>query len=114
MTKTDRLEKLLALIEQFRSRRNWHQYHSPKNLAMALSVECSELLEIFQWLTPEESFEPVRVSRDHVKEEIGDVLIYLTLLAATFDIDPIEAALEKMKLNEKKYPAAATAQAPRQ
>lgn len=105
MTKTDRLEKLLVLIEQFRSRRNWHQYHSPKNLAMALSVECSELLEIFQWLTPEESFELTQDSRDHLQEEIGDVMIYLCLLSATFGIDPIDAALGKMQQNEKKYPA---------
>ena len=114
MTKTDRLEKLQVLIEQFRSRRNWHQYHSPKNLAMALSVECSELLEIFQWLTPEESFEPAQDSRDHIEEEIGDVMIYLCLLSATFGIDPIEAALVKMKQNEKKYPAPSKPQPPKQ
>jgi dCTP diphosphatase len=105
MTKTATLENLLSRIEEFRAERNWQQYHSPKNLAMALSVECSELLEIFQWLTPAQSFDPDQATRSHIEEEIGDVMIYLSLLSSTFDINPIEAALEKMKANEKKYPA---------
>ena len=104
MTKTYELENLLNLIEKFRNERNWQQFHSPKNLAMALSVECSELLEVFQWMTPARSFEPDRATRSHIKEEIGDVMIYLSLLASIFGIDPIAAALEKMKANEKKYP----------
>ena len=104
MTKTRDLENLLNLIEKFRDKRNWRQFHSPKNLAMALSVECSELLEVFQWMTPAQSFEPDQATRSHIKEEIGDVMIYLSLLASTFDIDPIDAALEKMKANEKRYP----------
>lgn len=105
MTNTATLENLLTRIEEFRAERNWQQFHSPKNLAMALSVECSELMEIFQWMTSAQSFEPDQATRSHIKEEIGDVMIYLSLLSSIFDIDPIDAALEKMKANEKKYPA---------
>jgi len=104
MTQTDKLENLLDHIERFRKERNWQQFHTPKNLAMALSVECAELLEIFQWMTPEQSLDPERAIRAHVEEEIGDVMIYLCLLASTLGIDPSAAALKKMKVNEKKYP----------
>lgn len=104
MTKTDKLEKLLNHIERFRAERNWQQFHTPKNLAMALSVECAELLEIFQWMTPEQSLDPDRETRAHLEEEIGDVMIYLSLLASTFGIDPLTAALRKMEANERKYP----------
>lgn len=113
MTKTATLENLLNRIEEFRAERNWQQFHSPKNLAMALSVECAELLEIFQWMTPSQSFEPDRDTRSHIEEEIGDVMIYLSLLASIFGIDPIEAALRKMAANEKKYPAPTESQRPR-
>jgi len=104
LTKTNKLEKLQRIIENFREERNWHEFHTPKNLAMALSVECSELLEIFQWLTPEQSSNPDPATTAHLKEEIGDVMIYLTMLSTAFKIDPIEAGIEKMKLNENKYP----------
>ncbi|MBT8329016.1 MAG: nucleotide pyrophosphohydrolase [Desulfofustis sp.] len=104
MTKTDKLEKLLNHIERFRAERNWQQFHTPKNLAMALSVECAELLEIFQWMTPDQSLYPDRQTRTHLKEEIGDVMIYLSLLASTLGIDPLDAALKKMEVNEIKYP----------
>lgn len=114
MTQTDRLEKLVELIENFRDARNWQQFHNPKNLVMALSVECSELLEIFQWKTADQSIKPDQATRSHIREEIGDVMIYLSLLSATFDIDPIEAAQDKIEANEKKYPAPTEPQSPRQ
>jgi NTP pyrophosphatase (non-canonical NTP hydrolase) len=104
MTKADKLEKLMNLIERFRAERNWQQFHTPKNLAMALSVECAELLEIFQWMTPAQSFDPDRKTRTHLEEEIGDVMIYLGLLSSAFSIDPLDAALKKMEANERKYP----------
>ena len=104
MPKTDKLEKLLNHIERFRAERNWQQFHTPKNLAMALAVECAELLEIFQWMTPDQSENPDRAARSHLEEEIGDVMIYLSLLASNFDIDPLDAALMKMQANERKYP----------
>lgn len=114
MTKTDRLEKLVNLIENFRDERNWQQFHSPKNLVMALSVECSELLEIFQWMTADQSFEPDQLTQSHIREEIGDVMIYLSLLSSTLGIDPIEAALKKMESNREKYPTPRVSQPPRQ
>ena len=104
MTEMDKMQRLLNHIERFRAERNWQQFHTPKNLAMALSVECAELLEIFQWMTPAQSLDPGQETRNHLEEEIGDVMIYLSLLSSTLDIDPFEAALKKMEANEKKYP----------
>ena len=105
MTKTDRLEKLQREISSFTTLRNWKQFHTPKNLAMALSVECAELLEVFQWMSPEKSAEPDQQTRQHIAEEIGDIMIYLSMISASFAIDPIEAARSKLELNAKKYPA---------
>jgi len=71
---------------------------------MALSVECSELLEIFQWMSPDQSSQPDQDTLQHISEEIGDIMIYLSMLASSFNLDPIEAATKKLILNEKKYP----------
>ncbi len=96
---------LMAEIGDFVSERDWEQFHSPKNLAMALSVEVAEITEHFQWLTQEASrnLPPKKVSE--VREEIGDVMIYLAELAAKLGIDPVEAAREKVEINKKRYPA---------
>jgi len=99
------MEKLMQEIEEFVEKRNWGQYHLPKNLAMALTVETAELLEIFQWLTPEESVQISKEQLEHIEEEIGDVMIYLTTLAKGYGINPIEAAKKKILKNEQKYPA---------
>ena len=104
MTKTDRYKKLHQEIAQFAAQRQWEAFHTPKNLSMALSVECAELLEIFQWLTPAQSFELDKPTLAHVREEIGDIMIYLSMVAASCGIDPLEAAAAKLALNEKKYP----------
>jgi len=98
------IESLQKKIREFAQERDWEQYHSPKNLAMALSVEVAELLEIFQWLSEEESYKLDDSQLSALKQEIGDVLIYLTGLADTFDLDPLECAEAKIKLNEIKYP----------
>ena len=79
-------------------------------LAMALSVECAELLEIFQWMTPDQSLDPAHETRTHLEEEIGDVMIYLSLLSSTIGVDPLDAALKKMEANERKYPATGKSQ----
>lgn len=100
------MEKLIEKVRQFREARDWDQYHSPKNLAMALSVEVAELCEHFQWLTQDESCNLSDEKLEKVQEEIGDVMIYLVNLADKLGIDPIAAAHEKLKMNEKKYPAA--------
>lgn len=99
------MKNLQSLLETFSRNREWQQYHSPKNLAMALSVEASELMEIFQWMTPEESRNPDAATLNHIEEEIGDVMIYLATLAGKFQIDPLVAARKKLKKNEIKYPA---------
>jgi NTP pyrophosphatase (non-canonical NTP hydrolase) len=104
MTKKDGMKKLRNNLAQFVRERNWEQFHSPKNLAMALSVEAAELMEIFQWMEGQESRTVDAATRDHIEEEVGDVMIYLTMLAEKFDLDPIEAAHKKMVLNARKYP----------
>jgi NTP pyrophosphatase (non-canonical NTP hydrolase) len=104
MTKKKSLKKLRINLAEFVIARNWEQFHSPKNLAMALSVEAAELMEIFQWMESSESRTVDSATRDHIEEEIGDVMIYLTMLADKFDLDPIEAAHKKMVLNAVKYP----------
>ncbi len=99
------MEKLLSKLHIFAKERNWLAYHSPKNLAMALSVETAELTEIFQWMETEESRKVDTATREHIAEEVGDVMIYLTMLADKFDLDPLTCAKEKIQLNAIKYPA---------
>ncbi len=99
------MDRLRDEIARFARERDWEQFHSPKNLAMALSVEVAELLEIFQWLSEKESYQLTEKQLGQLKEEIGDVMTYLTGLAARFNLDPIECAREKMEINKLKYPA---------
>jgi dCTP diphosphatase len=99
------MKDLINELREFARERDWEQFHSPKNLAMALSVEVAEIVEIFQWLTQEESKNLGSVKLDKVKQEIGDVMIFLTNLADKFGIDPLEAAREKIVMNRLKYPA---------
>ena len=99
------MDDLRGAIKAFIEERDWEQFHSPKNLAMALSVEASEIVEHFQWLTEEESKKLPPEKLAEVREEIGDVMIYLTELADKLDIDPVEAARAKVTINGQKYPA---------
>ena len=96
------MEDLKRQITEFISARDWEQYHAPKNLAMALSAEAAEILEIFQWKEPQDPLSEKEIQA--LSEEIGDVLVYLIELASKFGIDPVAAARQKMLLNEKKYP----------
>ena len=105
MTIIDKEEKLKDALSEFVQERQWERYHTPKNLAMALSVECSELLEIYQWMTPQESYLPEPDTMKHIEEEIGDIMIYLKMLAMKHDIDLFSAALAKLEKNKTKYPA---------
>ena len=98
------LEKIKKIIREFASERNWDKYHTPKNLSMALSVEASELVEIFQWLTQEESKNIDSKDIQSVKDEVAAILIYLIRIADKLDIDLEEAILEKIKKNADKYP----------
>lgn len=95
---------LRAAIRAFAQARDWEQFHTPKNLVMALSVETAELLEHFQWLTPEQSSTLDAQVKAEVAQEIGDVLIYLTRLADVLGVDPLQAAFDKIELNAVKYP----------
>ena len=100
------MDRLKAAIELFIKERDWEQFHSPKNLAMALSVEVAEIVEHFQWLTEEQSQNLPPEKLAEIREEIGDVMIYLTELAYKLGIDPVEAAKAKVEINTQKYPAA--------
>ncbi len=99
------MEKLRTTLRKFADAREWHPFHTPKNLAMALSVETAELTEIFQWMEGEQSRDVDEATRNHIAEEVGDVMIYLTMLADKFDLDPLSCAERKIKLNAVKYPA---------
>ena len=99
------LQELRVRIRAFVAEREWDRFHSPKNLAMALSVEASELVELFQWLTEEESAAPDAERRRRVAEELADVLWFLVRLADRLDIDLLEAAESKLAANAAKYPA---------
>ena len=91
-------------LRRFAAARDWQQFHTPKNLAMALSVEAAELLEHFQWLTPAQSARLEARRRRAVESEIADVLLYLTRLADVLGIDAIAAARRKIRVNARKYP----------
>jgi dCTP diphosphatase len=91
-------------LRRFADARDWQQFHTPKNLAMALSVEAAELLECFQWLTPEQSAHLGAGDRRAVEEEVADVLLYLLRLSDVLEIDLLQAAQRKMVLNARKYP----------
>jgi len=100
------LSNLIEQLNLFVSERQWEKFHSPKNLATALSIESSELEEIFLWKTTDES-ESDKLSLEeihHIRQEIGDVMIYLLMICIRLGIDPIQAAHDKMKINEQKYP----------
>jgi len=99
------LEALKTKLRQFAEARDWDQYHSPKNLAMALSVEVSELLEHFQWLTEEQSRNLPSDKRAAVAEELGDIQGYLIRIADKLGIDLLEATAAKIEKNALKYPA---------
>ena len=98
------LDELAKELRRFAGDRQWESFHTPKNLAAALIVESAELLEHFQWLTPEQSQDLSPATRQEVAHEIADVLIYLTRLADQLHIDMLAAASEKMALNAMKYP----------
>ena len=98
------LESIRDQLRDFAAAREWEQFHSPKNLAMALSAEAGELLEVFQWLTEEQSRNLEPKARAAVAEEIADVLLYLVRLGDQLGIDPVAAARRKLLENARKYP----------
>jgi len=105
MTGTLNLDALQQKLRRFAADRDWDQFHSPKNLAMALSVDAASLEKIFQWLTETQSAELDASTRAAVAEEIADVQIYLARLADRLGIDIPVAVENKLALNARKYPA---------
>ena len=99
------LDKIKLRLRNFAAERDWDQFHSPKNLAMALIVEAAELVEHFQWLTEEQSQNLPHDKLAGVEQEIADIQIYLIRLADKLGVDMEQAVNAKIKLNEKKYPA---------
>ncbi|MEV8099385.1 nucleotide pyrophosphohydrolase [Kitasatospora sp. NPDC085879] len=108
--------RLSRRLGEFAAARSWQPYHTPKNLAAALSVEAAELLEIFQWLTPEQAdavmADPERAHR--VRDEVADVLAYLLQFCTVVGVDPEEALAAKIERNEKRFPAPAPTSTPDQ
>ena len=100
----DPLTSLRDALRVFAREREWEPFHTPKNLAAALSVEASELLEPFQWLTDAQSAALPPETLEAVRQEMADVLLYLVRLADRLDVDLVQAARDKMVLNALKYP----------
>jgi NTP pyrophosphatase (non-canonical NTP hydrolase) len=100
-----RLDQLAEQLRRFAQERDWDQFHSPKNLAMALTVEAAELQELFQWLTEEQSKALGGETLEAVKEELADVLLYTIRMAQVLGVELLAAAEEKMVKNAAKYPA---------
>ena len=101
---SDPILRLRDQLRQFAAERDWDQFHSPKNLAAALSVEAAELLEPFQWLSEEQSRLLPPESLEKVTQELADVFLYLIRLADRLNVDLVAAAARKIELNARKYP----------
>lgn len=91
-----------ALVLNFRDARSWKQFHNPKDLAISINLEASELLEIFQWSGADTDVPPARL--EHAKEELADVMIYCIYLADVLGVDPAEIIADKMRKNAQHYP----------
>jgi len=98
------LNKYKNKIKKFADDRDWDQFHDPKNLSMALSAEIGELLDIFQWLSSDQSKNLSEKDMILAKQELGDIMIYLIRLSDKLNIDLEQAVIDKMKINEDKYP----------
>lgn len=98
------IQSLKVALRDFAAEREWEQFHSPKNLAAALTVEAAELLEHFQWLTEEQSKRPSPARLAAVAEELADVMLYLIQIADKLDVDLLNAAASKLEKNRAKYP----------
>lgn len=100
----DDIKKITEKIKKFRDERDWMQFHDPKNMAVSIILEASELLEHFQWKTTEEVEKYARQNHAEIKDEIADIALYLFELADNLDISLINAMEDKLKKNEMKYP----------
>jgi NTP pyrophosphatase (non-canonical NTP hydrolase) len=109
MPQLSAIEQIAVKLRRFAEARDWEQFHTPKNLAMALGGEVGELMALFQWLTVEQAADIMRTptTADAVRDELADVFIYLIRLADVLKVDLVEAASCKIDANEKRYPAEA-------
>ena len=98
------VDDLIKKVTAFRDARDWRQFHPPKELAVALSIEVAELLEHFRWKTKEEVAEYIKDHKEAIKDEYGDILYLALLFADELDINPVEAVEDKLKKIDKKYP----------
>ena len=98
------MQNFIKKLREFAKERDWDQFHSPKNLAMALSVEVAEIVEHFQWLTEEQSKNLPNDKLEEVETELADTFIYIVRLADKLEIDLLAAAHSKVEVNERKYP----------
>jgi NTP pyrophosphatase (non-canonical NTP hydrolase) len=105
MTQILDIDAITAQLREFALERDWQKFHSPKNLSMALSVEASELVEIFQWLSEAESLQPNQQQQLAIRHEIADVMLYLLRISDILNIDIQQALEEKIALNQQRYPA---------
>jgi NTP pyrophosphatase (non-canonical NTP hydrolase) len=92
------IKEITNSLVQFRNERDWEQFHNPKDLALALNIEASELLELFLWKSAEEA------NKDKIKEELADVFAYAFLIAEKYELDVKQIVLDKIKINALKYP----------
>lgn len=106
------MQELIKKIRKFVEERDWEQFHSPKNLSMALSVEVAELQEHFLWHTTKESNKVDSDKLENIKNEVGDTIIYLLRFCDVLGIDPLDAANEKLRINAEKYPIASAKGSP--
>ena len=104
MNESLNLDDVATFLRQFAADRDWEQFHTPKNLSMALAGEAGELLEIFQWLTPDQSADLDAEARRHTGEELVDILQYIIRIADLLEIDLNEAFWAKFEKNAQRYP----------
>ena len=97
------IEKITQRLHAIRDQNDWKRFHSPKNLAMAASVEMAELVEIFQWLSEDQSRQLTADKLEHVGQEVGDILMYLLLMCGELGIDMEQALLAKLADNERRF-----------
>lgn len=102
--KDQRIEELIKKIIEFRNARNWKQFHNPKDVALSLVLESTEVLEHFQWKNEEEIKRYIKIAKNEIGEELADVLYWILLLSNDLEINILEALEMKMKKNEQKYP----------
>ncbi len=104
MNSGDTFKELKDVLREFRDNRNWKKFHNPKDLAISISIEASELLEIFQWKNSREVKDVSKEKIDEIKDELADIMIYCLFLSEILDIDVGEIVLDKIGRNEDRYP----------